>query len=114
VISREAIYSWKGILVALSHAFDKEAIDDLLFLNKLKPSELKLSGDGVLKFARLIAADLATMHFIARVSGVGWLYDVSVSEKGRLLIEAWKAGNRELVAAALGAGSSESDSPDSA
>ncbi|RZL99532.1 MAG: HNH endonuclease, partial [Pedobacter sp.] len=58
-ISKEAIYSWKSMLVALSQAFDVQSIDDLLFLNKLDQQELVIGGSGVLKFSRLIAADLA-------------------------------------------------------
>jgi hypothetical protein len=64
IISRESIYSWKSILVSLSQAFDLEAIDNLLFLSKLRPRELAISGDGVLKFARLIAANLVTFRLI--------------------------------------------------
>jgi hypothetical protein len=33
-ISKEAIYAWKTMLVALSHAFDQESISNLLFLDK--------------------------------------------------------------------------------
>src|SRR5438874_5747290 len=31
-ITRDAIHSWKGVLVALNQAFDKESISNLLFL----------------------------------------------------------------------------------
>src|SRR5262249_19757962 len=37
VITQDAIYSWKGMLVALSHAFDQATIDGLLFLYGLDP-----------------------------------------------------------------------------
>src|SRR5450759_1684073 len=33
-ISKEAIDAWKTMLVALNHAFDKETISNLLFLNR--------------------------------------------------------------------------------
>lgn len=104
IISREAIYSWKGVLVALSHAFDMEAIDNLLFLSKLQPQELAISGDGVLRFARLIAADLARFRLLMQ-NGPLILYEVSITEKGKLLINAWKQGDRNAVANALLGGS---------
>src|SRR5262245_31948622 len=60
-ISADSIYAYKAMLVALSQAFDLEAIDRLLFLN-LCPEYLLVSGDGLLHFARLIAAGLATFR----------------------------------------------------
>src|SRR5687767_3014645 len=64
--SREALYSWKGTLVALSHAFDVPTIDDLLFLKQSESSDLFVTGDGVLKFTRLIGAGLATFNIATR------------------------------------------------
>lgn len=103
VISREAIYSWKGILVALSQAFDKQAIDDLLFLEKLKPKELSVSGDGVLRFSRLIAADLAAFWLLMQ-NGPIVVYEVGVTEKGKMLVDAWRKGDRDSVSKALAGG----------
>jgi hypothetical protein len=100
VISRESIYSWKSILVSLNHAFDLEAVDNLLFLSKLRPKELAISGDGVLNFARLIAADLATFRLLIQ-NGPLILYEVGLTPKGLMLINAWKQGNRSAIAAAL-------------
>ncbi len=100
-ISKESIYAWKGMLVSLNNAFDKSAIDDLLFLSKLEPRELAISGDGVLKFSRLIAADLAAFKLLLQ-NGPIVLYEVGVTDKGEALINAWKAGDREGVKSALG------------
>ncbi len=47
------------MLIAIGRAFDTEAIDKLLFLHNTPENFLALSGDGVLQFARLVAADLA-------------------------------------------------------
>jgi len=100
-ISRDSIHAWKGLLVALSQAFDTQAIDNLLFLDKLKPRELLISGDGVLQFSRLIAADLASFRFHAR-DGMTWIvYEVSLTNKGKLLVDAWKRGDRQAVKTAL-------------
>lgn len=101
-ISRESIYSWKSLLVTLNQAFDKDAIDNLLFLANPKSRGLKVSGDGVLKFTKLITADLATFRQ-SRHGMDGLLCSIEITEKGKMLVEAWKAGNRSAVAAALSA-----------
>lgn len=100
-ISKESVYAWKGMLISLNNAFDKSAIDDLLFLSNLEPKELAISGDGVRKFSRLIAADLAAFGLLLQ-NGPIVLYEVGVTEKGAALIKACKAGNREGVKSALG------------
>lgn len=68
-IVRDSIYAWKSMLVSLSHAFDTQTIDDLLFLATDEAAHLKVSGDGVLKFSRLIAARLATFGLTQREFG---------------------------------------------
>jgi len=101
-ISQAAIYSYKAMLVAMSRAFDVEAIDRLLFLSSLKVDFLVVSGDGLLHFARLIGAGLAAVE---RKSNNNWqivTYAVNISEKGRLLVDAWKAGDRALLKRIVG------------
>ena len=100
LISRDSIHSWKGILVSLSRAFDTEAIDSLLFLDKPQIENLLVSGDGVLKFSRLIAADLAQFRLVMQ-NGPLLLYKVTLTEKARMLVQAWKSGDRRAVASAL-------------
>jgi hypothetical protein len=56
------MYAYKAMLVALSHAFDVESVDRLLFLNLYPNNFLVVSGDGLLQFARLIAAGLANVQ----------------------------------------------------
>lgn len=118
IIPEESIYVWKSILVSLGHAFDREAIDHLLFLQKLESHAaqaasrteprpfgiwneraLAVSGDGVLRFARLIAAGLADFSMVP-LSGTG-LYSLCLTDRGRSLIAAWLSGNREAVRTAL-------------
>jgi len=99
-ISRESIFAWKGMLVTLSHAFDKSALDDLIFISKLRPKELAISGDGVLKFSRLIASGLASFKLLIQ-NGPIVLYEVSITQKGSLFVSAWLAGDREQVKAAI-------------
>ena len=61
-IQQDAIYAYKAMLVAITRAFDVEAIDRLLFLDLCEPDFLIVSGDGLLHFGRLIAAGLANME----------------------------------------------------
>jgi hypothetical protein len=94
---------WKTILVALNHAFDKESISNLLFLKKISTKsphkEFAISGDGVLKFAHLIASGLA--DYEAYGSGPRWDYLMHLTEKGNRIIDAWFSGNRDQVKQAL-------------
>ena len=99
-ISRDSIYAWKLILVSLGQAFDTEAIDNLLFLDNPDIVNLKVSGDGVLKFSRLIGAGLADFALFMQ-NGPILLYDVHLSEKGRMMVDAWKSGDRQAVADAM-------------
>jgi hypothetical protein len=100
-ISREAINVWKTTLVALNHAFDQESISLLHFLKKAMEKQIAISGDGVLRFAHLIASGLAEYYPVG-VSPMGQvLYNVRLTQKGTRIIDAWFAGNREQVKEAL-------------
>lgn len=99
-IQKESISLWKAMLVALNEAFDRHAIDDLLFLYKLPSDKLMVSGDGVLKFSQLIAADLATFKLEVQ-NGPFFTYQVRVTERGAALIEAWQKGDRLALQHAL-------------
>jgi hypothetical protein len=116
-ISRESIYAWKGILVSLTRAFDFASIDELLFLDtvawrpvasedsgdiSIPPSPLYISGDGVLKFSRLIVSGLVQYNYPGLIVGRQGIYHVSLTPKGKKLVEAWKSGDRQAVAIALG------------
>jgi hypothetical protein len=101
-IRRESIYTWKSVLVSLSQAFDVPTVDHLLFLSRPDAVNLFVSGDGVLQFARLIAAGLATFQ-LAVQNGPLILYRVFLTDKGAALITAWSQGNRQGVAQAMGA-----------
>lgn len=104
-ISRDSIYAWKSMLVSLSHAFDQQTMDDLLFLATPTQVDLRVSGDGVLKFTRLIGSGLAT-YSIAVNDGRQIQYRVTLTRKGVNLVEAWRSGNRALVSEVLGSTSS--------
>ena len=102
-IPQEAIRVWKGMLVALNGAFDREAIDLLIFLHG-GGRNVVLSGDGVLRFARLIASGLASIdHWGAALPNMPTYY-VTLTKQGRLVVEAWRAGDRSALDAALDVG----------
>jgi hypothetical protein len=101
-IQEESIYVYKAMLVAITRAFDVEAIDRLLFLESCKRDFLVVSGDGLLHFGRLIAAGLASVD---QKSNNNWqlvTYAVNISDKGRQLIEAWKQGDRTRLRQVMG------------
>src|SRR6266536_5870692 len=79
-IPQDSIYAWKSVLVSLSQAFDVPTIDNLLFLGTNEAAGLRLSGDGVLYFARLIGSGLATFEQV----GSEWehrFYHVSLTQR---------------------------------
>lgn len=101
-IDAESVYVWKAMLVAITRAFDVEAIDRLLFLEPLKQDFLIVSGDGLLHFARLIAAGLASSSQKANNNFQIVTYSINISEKGRQLIQAWRQGDRTQVRRVIG------------
>ena len=102
-IKPDSIYMYKAMLVALSHAFDVEAVDRLLFLSLCPKDYLVVSGDGLLAFSRLIAAGLAGVEQKANNAWQLVTYAVNISPKGQQLIDAWKQGDRTRLAGALAA-----------
>jgi hypothetical protein len=100
-ISSDSIYAYKAMLVAISRAFDLEAIDRLLFLGPLEKDFLVVSGDGLLHFARLIAAGLASAELKANNNWQIVTYAINISNKGRQLIDAWRSGDRDRLKQAL-------------
>jgi hypothetical protein len=101
-ISADAIYAYKAMLVAICRAFDLEAVDRLLFLSMCPKDYLVVSGDGILHFARLIAAGLASVEQKANNAWQLVTYAVNISEKGKQLIEAWRQGDRTRLSQVLG------------
>lgn len=129
-ITEDAIRTWKGMLVALNHAFDNDSIDNLLFLYKTEHEPLMLSGDGVLQFTHVVAAGLATYRssvyygpiepdpflysLYASTSGPPSpkpvpriVYTVTLTRKGHLLVEAWMNGDAAALQRALAAPSDD-------
>lgn len=110
-IPQTAIRHWKGMLHALNHAFSRDSMDLLLFLAIPNTKSIWFSGDGVLRFAGLIAAGLAgfgsMVHLdTASVPGPGPSSSIHVhlTPKGKALVEAWLAGDEKRYRDALKAG----------
>jgi hypothetical protein len=82
------------MLVAIGRAFDLEAIDRLLFLGQIERDFLLVSGDGLLHFSRLVTAGLASVELKAHNNWMLASYAVNISDKGKLLIDAWRQGDR--------------------
>ncbi len=101
-IDPEAVRAWKAMLVSLSAAFDRTAIDDLLLLRDMQRQgreSLAITGDGIGRYAPLIFSGLAEYRSKGGLRGGlhGDWFDVRISEKGLRLLEAWAAGNAEAV-----------------
>ena len=98
-IPASSIRAWKMLLLALNEAFDRKSVDVLLALDNLGPIK-RLTGDGVVSLAPLVAAGLVNVrdypHFI--VGGMNqqsqFMYLAELSDKGKLLVEGWKNGDQ--------------------
>lgn len=100
-IPRSSVFAWKSMLVAINRAFDLESIDRLMFLEKQPQDYLIVRGDGVLHFDRLIAAGLATFEQKSNNENQIVTYSVNISQKGRMLIEAWRSGDHAQIKKAV-------------
>ncbi len=101
-ITAVSIYTYKAMLVAISRAFDVEAVDRLMFLHGCPKDFLVVSGDGLLHFGRLIAAGLVSVDQKANNNWQIVTYAVNISDKGRSIIEAWKQGDRTRLQKVMG------------
>jgi len=91
-ITSETLHAYKSVLIALGSAFDIRTIDLLLFLVVVPRDTLIVSGDGVLALAGLAAAGYAEVHMTTNNGNLPVNYAVNATSRGRLLVDAWKAG----------------------
>lgn len=101
-IHPDSIYLYKSMLVAISRAFDLEAVDRLLFLRQCENDFLIVSGDGLLHFARLISAGFAVGEQKANNNWLIVTYTVNITNRGKQLIDAWRSGDQTQLKLALG------------
>jgi hypothetical protein len=112
-IPGSAIRHWKGLLHALNHAFNKEGMDLLLYLSQAGIETIWYTGDGLLKFAGLVAAGLVEIAESQFSVGVRYgsnsaptsppttALRVKLSDKGKLLVDSWLRGDEAPYKAAL-------------
>jgi len=105
-IPLEAIRAYKVVLVSLSQAFDRRAIDDVLFLERVSHTnrDFVCTGDGVTRFTQLYAAGLAQFEFFQGRRGGGGdvdYYRISMTPKGRRLLEGWLGGSSQTIQDAI-------------
>jgi hypothetical protein len=121
-IPAEAIRHGKGMILALNHAFDRGSTDLLLLLRKTDGETIWYSGDALLRFAGLIAANLVEFetkklygqtpttsgHFgsvptVFRGSSyeLGMVVELMLTERGRMVVDAWRAGDEQRFYDAL-------------
>jgi hypothetical protein len=110
----EAVRTWKGLLLALNQAFDRRAVDLLLYLRQTQGADIWYSGDGLLQFAPLVAAGLVAfrtepmyastppgnfqwgsipVHHQGTRYQIGLQIFIELTAKGRLMVDAWLAGD---------------------
>ena len=107
-IPEASVRAWKMLLLALNEAFDRRSVDILLALDK-KGQIKRLTGDGVIKLAPLMAAGMVKIgessHEITGSFALQsfnqheQMYVAELSDKGKLLVDGWKKGDQ---AAAVG------------
>ena len=85
IIPQESLRAWKVLLLSLNEAFDKETVDILLSLRKVQ--KITLKGEGMLEIAGLISSDLVKWQQFRTDA-----FDITLSSKGKLFIEAWISG----------------------
>lgn len=102
-IPQEAIGRWKLLLQSLNQALDRESLDLLIFLRGYSTGpgswRFRVSGDGILRLARLINAGLVDPGFRQGSAG-GWasgdvhgVYEPQLTDRGLRLVEAWRDRN---------------------
>lgn len=120
-----SLRTWKMLLLSLNEAFDKHSINILLALDKVR--NVIISGEGLLNCASLIASGLINVKWLggdrnnSSLQYLGMLpahdnnpvkdtikegqYSIELSQKGHLLVSAWKNGDQAKAVSAMNVGS---------
>lgn len=113
IIPTEAVKTWKTMLIAANHAWTKETLNNLLFLDTQLSESLFLTGDGVVRFSDLIISGLAEAKPVTWIGDTSNLisialpnpyptpasemtksaFKVRLTGKGKALVSAWKEGD---------------------
>jgi hypothetical protein len=98
-IPEASIRAWKMLLLSLNEAFDRRSVDILLALDTV--GVISGSGECVLECAGLIADGLVTANKFK--TAISFTYWVTLSNRGRQFVKAWKDGNQPgAVASVIG------------
>ncbi len=100
IIPHESLRTWKILLLSLNEAFDRKAIDVLLTLRKIL--KITLRGEGMLEIAGLISSDLVKWQ-----QSHADVFDIKLSNKGSIFVEAWSSGKLDEALSAGGPEKSE-------
>jgi len=101
LIPAGSIRTWKMLLITLNEGFDRKSVSTLLMLEKLE--SVRLSGDGRIECAALIASGLVMVlnrtecepGLYGMPEVVGYL--IQLSPKGPLFVDAWKRGDQDAA-----------------
>lgn len=115
-IPRTAILTWKSLLVSIGNP-NRAAVDLLLVLNEEEkrvketadpnavPPPFRFTGDSLPTLAPLLTSGLVEIS--RRFLGANWFggahpsFEIALTERGRQLVVAWKAGSTEGIQRAL-------------
>jgi hypothetical protein len=83
------------LLLAVNEAFDRRAVDTLLAIARLGMIR-RLSGEGVLQLAPLIAAGFVSLrpHLIDGQQPYESMYLAELTERGKSFVDHWKIGDQ--------------------
>ncbi len=102
----EAIRAWKGMLLSLNNT-NRSNLDVLIHLYRMEQDDhseyVRYSPDALIHLAGLINAGLVQAGFagggsVPYTAGVFAQFAVGLTEEGRMLVEAWMAGDEARVA----------------
>ena len=75
-IPLEAVQTWKTMLVEANHAWTKETLNNLLFLDTSLTESLYLTGDGIVRFSDLIVSGLAEAEHVSSVGDTSYVFTI--------------------------------------
>jgi hypothetical protein len=104
----DSIRAWKMLHLTINEAFDRKTLDILSTLSRV--GLVYVTGDGLLSCAALVAGGLVEAtewgraHFEYRYGFETPSYRLTVTERGRRLLSAWRSGDQVgAIAATAGA-----------
>jgi hypothetical protein len=102
-IPTDSLRAWKILLLAINEAFDRRSVDMLLAVFRHECIK-RITGDGVLQLAPLIASGLVNVreYYQEYNAGTGAQaftqeYLAELTDKGRLFVQGWLNGDQRTV-----------------